>query len=163
MRRPRRRCSRRAAAGLYSTADDYLVFARMLLGKGEVGGMRLLGAAMGDRMTRNQLTARQRGLEALGQPEFFAHTGFGYGVAVEMEPVPPLFLGPGALSWGGIFGTGWRADPSRRLITLFFAQDFADTSSGPDRRDVAEATPAARLQAEIEQLAFSAPAFDAQG
>jgi len=140
--------------GLYSTADDYLTFARVLLGKGEVNGVRLLSPATCDRMTRNQLTAHQRRLEALSQPDFFVHSGFGYGVQVVMEPSPPLFAGAGSLSWGGIFGTGWRADPLNKLITMFFTQDFADTSSGPERSDPAQVTTAARLQSEVDQLAY---------
>ncbi len=142
--------------GLYSTAGEYLKFARLLLGGGEVDGVRILRAATCADMVRNHLTARQRTLEALGQPAFFAHTGFGYGVAVEIDPVPPLYLGPGSLSWGGIWGTGWRADPTRRLISLFFAQEDADTSSGPGRRDPAEGTPAKNLQAEVEALVWRA-------
>ena len=140
--------------GLYSTADDYLTFARMLLGKGEVDSVRVLSTAMCERMMQNQLSDHQRTLEALGQPDFFAHSGFGYGVQVVLEPSPPLFSGVGSASWGGIFGTGWRNDPANRLITLFFTQDFADTSSGPERREPSEVTVAARLQSEIEQLAY---------
>ena len=142
--------------GLYSTATDYLAFARMLLGQGEIDGMRLLSPRAFERMTRNQLTARQRALGGLGQADFFAHTGFGYGVHLVVEPAPPLFAGAGAMSWGGIWGTSWRLDPANRLISLLFAQDCADTSSGPDRRAPEQTTPAAQLQAEIEQAAWGA-------
>ena len=142
--------------GLYSTPDDYLVFGRMLMGGGEVDGVRVLSAPMCRLMMRNQLSDPQRASGGLGRPDFFTHSGFGYGVHIVMEPAPPLFAGIGTVSWGGIFGTGWVADPANSPISLFFAQDFADTSSGPDRRDPAEATPAARLQSEIEQLAWRA-------
>jgi len=140
--------------GLYSTAGDYLKFARMLLGKGELEGARILSVASCEALGRNQLTATQRALGGLGQPGFFARTGFGYGVHVVIEPEAPLFAGVGTMSWGGIFGTAWRLDPVNRRISLFFAQDFADASAGPDRRDPAETTPAAALQAEIEQMAW---------
>src|SRR5471032_158478 len=42
--------------GLVSTADDYLKFARMLLGKGEVDGVRLVKAQTIEMMTQNRLT-----------------------------------------------------------------------------------------------------------
>lgn len=142
--------------GLYSTAANYLTFARLLVGGGMVDGVRLLSAESCALMLRNHLTDRQRSLGGLGQPDFFKNTGFGYGVAVELAPAPPLFLTPGSVSWGGVFGTGWRADPANRIVTLFFAQDFADTSSGPERRTPGEVTPAAVLQTEVEKLAFDA-------
>jgi CubicO group peptidase (beta-lactamase class C family) len=140
--------------GLYSTADDYLTFARMLLAGGEVNGVRLLDTATCARMRQNQLTDQQRREEALSRPDFFTYTGFGLGLEVVMEPGPPLFASAGSISWGGIFGTGWRADPSRNLITLFFTQAAADISSGPDRHDPAKDTVAGLLRQEFERLVF---------
>jgi CubicO group peptidase (beta-lactamase class C family) len=141
--------------GLYSTADDYLAFARMLLGGGMVDGFRLLAAATCERMRQNQLTARQRTLGALGRADFFAHTGFGYGLEIVLDPAASLFAGAGSASWGGVFGTGWRADPTRELITLFFTQAAADISSGPDRHDPATETAAGKLRDEFEQAVFA--------
>lgn len=46
--------------GLISTADDYLRFARMLLGKGEVDGARLLKPETVELMVANRLTDAQR-------------------------------------------------------------------------------------------------------
>ena len=50
--------------GLISTADDYLKFARMMLGKGEVDGVRLLKASTIEMMTQNRLTDAQRQIPA---------------------------------------------------------------------------------------------------
>jgi CubicO group peptidase (beta-lactamase class C family) len=142
--------------GLYSTADDYLIFARMLLGGGEVNGVRLLTAATCARMRQNQLTDYQRSLGGLSRPDFFAHSGFGYGLEVVLDPAAPLFAGAGSISWGGVFGTGWRADPVRNLITLFFTQAAADISSGLDRHDPTKETAAGKLREEFERSMFAA-------
>ncbi len=111
---------------------------------------------MVDVMTRNQLSPHQRTLEALGQPDFFKHTGFGYGVHLVFERRRPLFAAVGGDELGRYLRYAWRSDPANRLISLFFTQDFADTSSGPDRRAPGEPTPAAQLQAGVEQLAWDA-------
>lgn len=140
--------------GLYSTADDYLTFARLLLGGGEVNGVRLLASATCTRMRQNQLTDHQRSLGGLSRPDFFAHSGFGYGLEVILDPAAPLFAGAGSISWGGIFGTGWRADPVHNLITLFFTQAAADISSGPDRHDPTKETAAGKLREEFERAMF---------
>lgn len=52
-----------AAGGLYSTASDYLVFARMLLAHGRVGERQYVPAALVDEMFRDQLAPM--GLERL--------------------------------------------------------------------------------------------------
>lgn len=141
--------------GLYSTAADYLVFARMLLGQGEVDGIHVLSSAMSELMQANHLTEAQRALGGLNQPDFFAGMGFGYGVHLVMEPSPPLHLGAGSMSWGGIWGTAWRVDPVNRLISLFFAQDHADTSSDAERLPPGTPTSAGETQAAIEQIIWS--------
>ncbi len=49
------------AAGLVSTADDSLAFARMLLAKGASLGGRILSASAVEQMTTDQLTAARTG------------------------------------------------------------------------------------------------------
>src|SRR5882757_421887 len=46
--------------GLVSTADDYLIFARMLLGGGQIEGKRVLAQESVRMMTSNRLTPQQR-------------------------------------------------------------------------------------------------------
>lgn len=47
-------------AGLVSTVEDYAKFAKMLMNKGELDGVRILGRNTVDFMTRNGLTPEQR-------------------------------------------------------------------------------------------------------
>src|SRR5947207_6958034 len=54
--------------GLVSTVDDYLKFARMLLGKGEVDGVRLLKAATVEDMRTNRLTDAQKQIPFMNLP-----------------------------------------------------------------------------------------------
>src|SRR6476659_7946352 len=66
--------------GLWSTLDDYLAFARIFLGKGEVDGVRLLRPDTCAMMASNQLTADQRRTaRMLGMRVFAAGHGYGMG------------------------------------------------------------------------------------
>ncbi|MEJ1229750.1 MAG: serine hydrolase domain-containing protein [Galbitalea sp.] len=75
--------------GLYSAPDDYLRFARLFLGGGEVDGIRLLRPETITAMSTNRLNPDQ-----LTRPEstmdFFADRGFGLGLAIVDRPgIPP--------------------------------------------------------------------------
>jgi CubicO group peptidase (beta-lactamase class C family) len=62
--------------GLWSTVDDYLAFARLFLGRGEVDGVRLLRPETCATMASNQLTSDQRRTARMfGRPVFEAATG----------------------------------------------------------------------------------------
>jgi CubicO group peptidase (beta-lactamase class C family) len=111
--------------GLISTADDYLKFARMLLGRGEVDGVRLLKAETVELMTANRLSDEQRALPFLGMP-FWTAQGFGLGVSMILDPENLGFLGAGskgAFGWPGAFGTWWQADPAEDLVAIYLIQD----------------------------------------
>ena len=111
--------------GLISTADDYLRFARMLLGKGEVEGVRLLKAETVETMTANRLTAAQRQIPFMGLP-FWAAQGFGLGVSTIMEPEKLEFMGAGSqgsFGWPGAFGTWWQADPAEDMVMIYLIQN----------------------------------------
>jgi CubicO group peptidase (beta-lactamase class C family) len=108
------------AAGLVSTVDDYLAFARMLLNKGEVDGARLLSRKSVELMTTNQMTddpAKRLFVSA----DFWRGSGFGLGLMVTTER---LDLGPsvGSFWWNGATGVTWTADPHEDLIFLNFIQ-----------------------------------------
>ena len=112
------------AGGLYSTADDYLRFARMLLGGGEVDGVRLLRRSTVEAMTRNRLTPAQRaGRPFGGDAPHWSGQGFGLGLAIkDVEGVMTPELGMasvGSFAWPGVFGTWWQADPKEELILIF--------------------------------------------
>ena len=113
-----------AAGGLYSTADDYLKFARMLLGGGRLGEVRILESRTVERIRTNQLPEDQRqGRPFGGAPDYWAGMGFGLGLAVQQdEAVPTRELGiasVGSFGWPGVFGTWWQADPQNELILIF--------------------------------------------
>ena len=116
--------------GLWSTLDDYLAFARMLIGDG-ITGAPLLGQETLAMMTSNQLTADQRATARMfGQPVFAAGHGYGMGVAVVLEPqkADPLRCrgGVGTLGWPGAYGTWWQADPTTGSVLIFLAHNMLE-------------------------------------
>jgi CubicO group peptidase (beta-lactamase class C family) len=110
--------------GLVSTADDYLTFARMLLGGGEADGVRLLQPETVRLMTTNRLTDAQRATPFLGMP-FWAGQGFGLGMSVITDTEKRAWMGAGsngAFGWPGAYGGWWQADPMRELILIWLVQ-----------------------------------------
>ncbi len=96
-------------AGLWSTLDDYLKFARLFLGDGEVDGVRLLRPETLAAMMTNQLTDSQRANSVLlGQKPFAVGRGFGLGVSVVLRDEQGRFHAArgsvGTVSWPGAFG-----------------------------------------------------------
>ena len=111
--------------GLVSSADDYLKFARMLLGKGEVDGVRLLKTETVAAMTQNRLTEAQRAIPFMGMP-FWLSQGFGLGLSVVLDSELHGWMGAGsagAFGWPGAFGTWWQADPAEDLVAIYLIQD----------------------------------------
>lgn len=113
------------AGGLYSTIDDYLKFARMLLAGGRLGGVRILAPETVRAMRTDRLTPEQRQGRPFGGTEpHWRGQGFGLGIAIKDAPdvaAPELGIASvGSFGWPGIFGTWWAADPVEDLILLFF-------------------------------------------
>jgi CubicO group peptidase (beta-lactamase class C family) len=111
--------------GLISTADDYLKFARMLLGRGEVDGVRLLRPETVGLMRANRLSEAQRQIDFLGMP-FWAGQGFGLGVSMIVDPEKHAWMGAGSrgsFGWPGAFGTWWQADPEEDMILIYLIQN----------------------------------------
>ena len=120
-----------AGGGLWSTAEDYLRFVRMLLGDGTVDGVRVLSGESVRLMRTDRLTEEQKRHNFLGAP-YWVGRGFGLNLSVVTDPVKsaPLF-GPGGLgtfSWPGAYGTWWQADPTADLILLYLIQNLPDLS-----------------------------------
>jgi CubicO group peptidase (beta-lactamase class C family) len=110
--------------GLVSTAQDYLQFAQLLLGRGCVGDTRLLSHRSVDLMRSNFLTRDQRRIPAFGHV-LWAGQGFGLGLSVVDDPAQQLPLGYrslGSFGWPGAFGTSWFADPVENMIGLMLIQ-----------------------------------------
>jgi CubicO group peptidase (beta-lactamase class C family) len=118
-----------AGGGLWSTADDYLRFVRMLLGDGIIDGARVISEQSARLMRTDRLTAEQRRHDFLGAP-YWIGRGFGLNLSVVTDPVKSAHLfGPGGLgtfSWPGAYGTWWQADPSVDLILLYLIQNLPD-------------------------------------
>jgi CubicO group peptidase (beta-lactamase class C family) len=115
--------------GLWSTLDDYLTFARMLIGDGP--GADLLRPETRAMMTSNQLTPAQRASARMfGQALFAVGHGYGMGVAVVMEPeqADPLRGrgGIGTVSWPGAYGGWWQADPTDGSVLIFLAHNMVE-------------------------------------
>ncbi|WP_394846913.1 beta-lactamase family protein [Pendulispora brunnea] len=107
-------------AGLVSTADDYFAFASMLLHGGAHAGVRILSEASVNEMHTDHLTQEQkRASEWI--PDFFAHQGWGFGMAVITEG-DKLKRSPGSFGWDGGFGSSCYIDPEKKLIGILMTQ-----------------------------------------
>jgi CubicO group peptidase (beta-lactamase class C family) len=118
------------AAGLVSTADDLLAFARMLLR----GGAPVLSPASVRAMTTDQLTPGQKAHGGLGG-DFFAGRSWAFGQAV---------LDSGAFGWDGGLGTSWLVDPRHDLAVIVLTQRMFESPDAPKvHRDIQAAAYAA--------------------
>ena len=119
------------AAGLWSSLDDYLAFARLFIGAGAVDGVRLLRPETLALMTANRLTEAQRaGARMLGMPVFDAGHGFGLGVATVIDPAKASALrgrgGVGTVGWPGAYGGWWQADPTDGSVMILLAHNMLE-------------------------------------
>jgi CubicO group peptidase (beta-lactamase class C family) len=119
-------------SGLWSTVDDYLAFARMLLGFGTVDGVRVLSEESVRSMRTNRLTEDQKRHPFLGMP-YWHGRGFGLNLSVVTDPAQSRQLygpgGLGAFNWPGAYGTWWLADPSADAILFYLIQNMPELSS----------------------------------
>lgn len=106
-----------AAAGLVSTADDLLAFARMLLR----GGDPILSADAVRAMTSDQLTPAQRASFGLGLDSAVGRS-WGFCQAV---------YDSGAFGWDGGFGTSWWVDPGPGLVVIVMTQLLFESPESP--------------------------------
>jgi CubicO group peptidase (beta-lactamase class C family) len=128
--RPEHMAYEGGGAGLWSTVDDYLKFARIFLGNGEVDGVRLLRPETLTQMMTNQLTEAQRSNSVLlGRKIFSVGRGFGLGVGVVLESDDTDMArrgSEGTVSWPGAFGGWWEADPRKNSVFIFLAHNMVD-------------------------------------
>lgn len=115
--------------GLWSTAEDYLQFAQMLVNNGELNGVRLLGARTVELMASNHVgdlyanSGRTRG-----------RPGKGFGLTVDVvldQVVAQEHRSTGSFGWGGAFGTYFWVDRKEQLTAILMVQ----TPGGPLRAD----------------------------
>jgi CubicO group peptidase (beta-lactamase class C family) len=114
--------------GLFSTAEDYLQFALMLLNKGQLDGKRLLSTRTVDLMSSvfapDTLPGRLSG------------EGFGLSVRVVDNPAARnTYLSKGSFGWSGAFNTHFYIDPAERVVALFMTQIVGLQTRGELRDD----------------------------
>ena len=126
--------------GLVSTAPDYFRFTSMILNRGELDGIRLLGRKTVELMTMNHLPDGQD-LTKLAFPGMFTEVayggvGFGLGFSVMLSPARAQISGtPGEHAWGGAASTAFWIDPAEDLMVIFMTQ-LMPSSSYPLRREL---------------------------
>jgi len=120
--------------GLLGTAEDYLRFCRMLLGKGELDGTRLLSPKTVELMTSNHLPGGAEIADLSPVTDAFNESGyrgigFGLGVAVTLDPARVGIPGtPGEFAWGGMASTTFFVDPKEDMAVVFMTQVIVDTA-----------------------------------
>jgi CubicO group peptidase (beta-lactamase class C family) len=114
--------------GLFSTAEDYLQFALMLMNGGQHDGKRLLG-------TRSvQLMASVFAPDTL--PGRVAGEGYGLGMRVVTDPAARnTFLSTGSFGWSGAYNTHFFIDPKEKIVAIYMTQAAFLESRGQIRED----------------------------
>ena len=103
----------------------------MMLNRGELDGVRLLGAKTVDLMTANHLDASVEKGDLYFPGD--GH-GFGLGFAVRLEDGISGSAGSkDDCRWGGVAGTTFWIDPAEELISIFMIQDKAESDYHRDR------------------------------
>jgi CubicO group peptidase (beta-lactamase class C family) len=145
--------------GLFSTADDYLKFARLMLERGEVDGVRLVRTETIDRMIANRLTPGQRAIPFLGASDWWTAQGFGLGVSMVLDPVRHARTGAGSrgsFGWPGAFGTWWTADPTEDMVLIYLMQDSILLTPGTVSQLVNHQSPARKAQLAFQKMVYTA-------
>ena len=112
--------------GLVSTMADYVKFAEMLRGGGQLNGVRILGPRTVELMGTNMLP-NNADLTAYGRPLFsettFDGVGFGLGMSVTLDAATAKVPGtPGDFGWGGAASTNFTVDPLEDMTYTIMTQ-----------------------------------------
>jgi methyl acetate hydrolase len=115
--------------GLYGTGPDYLRFLRMLLGGGELDGVRILRPETVAEMGRNQIGELRAGVLTTTLPdesndlELFPGMAKGWGLGGMITPdATPTGRSAGSLAWAGMANTYYWIDPTRRVTGVLLTQ-----------------------------------------
>jgi CubicO group peptidase (beta-lactamase class C family) len=114
----------RGGWGLTSSLDDYMKFARMLLGKGSIDGVTVLKPETVTLMSTNHLpdsVTERAWLPSKGE------VGFGIDFAVRVAPpktVDENYGEVGEFFWDGAASTLFWVDPKNELAAVLFVQLF---------------------------------------
>lgn len=114
------------AVGLVSTAEDFLKFSQMLLGQGQLNGVRLLKADTVAAITANGLP------DAVLLTKGNGAVGWGLAnVDVVVKPGSRGYLtNVGEYGWDGSAGTFFAVDPSRELVVALMTQNLPANPDG---------------------------------
>jgi methyl acetate hydrolase len=126
--------------GLYTTAQDYLAFLRMILNRGKCGSTQLLKPETVDLMARNAMgeirvtplktTNPARSLDA----EFFPGVPKSWGLTFQINQAPaPTGRPAGGLMWGGLSNCYFWIDMRNGIAGVYITQilPFVDTKALP--------------------------------
>lgn len=118
--------------GLVGTAHDYMRFALMLLGGGELDGRRVLGPRTVELMMSNHLPTVDFGDRPLvfATGDAYANGGLGVGFGLSGSVITqPAFTGlpvsQGTFGWGGAASTFFWIDPEENIAVVFMTQLLA--------------------------------------
>ena len=105
-------------SGLLSTIGDYARFAQMLLNRGRLGDVRLLGRKTVETMTTDHLLAIPRAGNVLPPDHSF---GLGFAVKTHLGGgVEPGSVG--SYGWSGSAGTAFFVDPQESMFAILMTQ-----------------------------------------
>lgn len=119
--------------GLVATADDFLAFGQMMIGKGKRGHTRVLSRPSVEAMTRNYLGAAQKQNQGFFPPPFellrtptwapnmWEGRGWGFCMMVITEALGPTYS-VGRFGWDGGSGVMWWADPKEEMNMILLLQ-----------------------------------------
>nr|VFK21108.1 MAG: CubicO group peptidase, beta-lactamase class C family [Candidatus Kentron sp. LFY] len=111
----------RGGHGLFSTTQDYMRFALMLIGNGALDGARILGRKTVELMHANHLPSELLPFEDAGVT--FDGYGFGLGSRTMMDVGAAGIPGSiGEFGWAGAASTYYWVDPAEELVGVFMTQ-----------------------------------------
>ena len=119
------------AAGLQSTAEDYLRFAQMLANGGILDRQRLLTAKTVQLMTSNQIgDLTSKNVERRTDGRLSGGMGGGLLVGTVEDPIAAgLSVSAGSFGLGGTFGTQVWIDPKEKLVMILMVQSAPANNS----------------------------------
>ncbi|HWA12047.1 MAG TPA: serine hydrolase domain-containing protein [Burkholderiales bacterium] len=113
-------------AGGVSTAADYLRFAQMMLGGGQLDGRRILSRKTVELMSSDHLGSRIQAVSPMTPGEILLGTPgytFGLGFAVRQgNGIAGVAGSQGEFMWGGYAGTYFWIDPKEDLVAVYMTQ-----------------------------------------
>lgn len=110
--------------GLFSTAQDYSIFARMLLNGGEWNGKQYLSPKTIELMTQNHIEGLQY------DPGY----GFGLGFGIMVDLADADMLGSeGQYFWSGAYCTYFFIDPKENIVSFLMTQNSQFTGFYGDK------------------------------